>query len=148
MQLFFQYNWEVREEWFAWCETISEEELHRRRTGGMGTILHTLFHIVDIEHAWIKGLQGEPEFHFNKEDFPSLNDVKKLSEDCKVEILDYINRWTAAEEDKTLAEFTHAEVIRHVIAHEIHHIGQLSVWSREVGMPPVSANLIGRNLRQ
>lgn len=38
------------------------------------------------------------------------------------------------------------EVMRHVIAHEIHHVGQLSVWAREIGKPPVSAKLIGKGL--
>lgn len=36
--------------------------------------------------------------------------------------------------------------MRHVIAHEIHHVGQLSVWAREMGRQPVTANLIGRGL--
>ncbi|HDR5875335.1 TPA: damage-inducible protein DinB, partial [Bacillus anthracis] len=30
--------------------------------------------------------------------------------------------------------------------HEIHHIGQLSIWARELNLRPVSANLIGRGL--
>lgn len=33
--------------------------------------------------------------------------------------------------------------MRHTIALEIHHIGQLSIWARELGRNPVSANLIG-----
>ena len=38
------------------------------------------------------------------------------------------------------------EIMRHIIAHEIHHIGQLSVWAREIGKKPVSASAIGRGL--
>ncbi|WP_276575678.1 DinB family protein, partial [Bacillus cereus group sp. BfR-BA-01524] len=34
-------------------------------------------------------------------------------------------------------ECTHGEIIRHVIVHEIHHIGQLSIWAREIGKEPV-----------
>ncbi len=37
---------------------------------------------------------------------------------------------------------TWGEIMRHTIAHEIHHIGQLSIWARELGRKPVSANLI------
>ena len=37
-------------------------------------------------------------------------------------------------------------ILRHLIAHEIHHIGQLSIWSREMGIKPVSASLIDRDL--
>lgn len=49
-------------------------------------------------------------------------------------------------EEQKLDNFTYGEVLRHVIAHEIQHIGQLSVWARELGREPVSANLIGRKL--
>lgn len=33
--------------------------------------------------------------------------------------------------------------MRHAIAHEIHHIGQLSIWARELGRKPVSVTLSG-----
>ena len=58
MQTFFRYNWMVREDWYRWCEELSEEELLRNRTGGMGSILHTLFHIVDVEWSWIRLLHS------------------------------------------------------------------------------------------
>lgn len=63
--------------------------------------------------------------------------------------------WTEAMENRTLTisrkdgsnlTYTHGEILRHVIAHEIHHVGQLSVWARELDRVPVSANLIGRGL--
>jgi uncharacterized damage-inducible protein DinB len=43
-------------------------------------------------------------------------------------------------------EFYKEEVLHHVLVHEIHHIGQLSVWARELNLEPVSANLLGREL--
>jgi uncharacterized damage-inducible protein DinB len=42
--------------------------------------------------------------------------------------------------------YYHGEVLRHVIAHEIHHVGQLSIWTKELGIKPVSANFIERGL--
>ena len=48
--------------------------------------------------------------------------------------------------DGSVVTDTWGEVMRHMIAHEIHHIGQLSVWAREIGKKPVSANLIGKGL--
>lgn len=53
LQTLFRYNWMVREEWYRWCEDVNEEELLRNRTGGVGSILHTLFHIIDVEWSWI-----------------------------------------------------------------------------------------------
>lgn len=48
--------------------------------------------------------------------------------------------------DGSVAIDTWGEALRHVIVHEIHHVGHLSVWAREVGKKPASANLIGRGL--
>ena len=33
----FYYNWQVRDDWFQWCENISHEELTFMRNGGMGS---------------------------------------------------------------------------------------------------------------
>jgi uncharacterized damage-inducible protein DinB len=46
----------------------------------------------------------------------------------------------------TKGRYSKGEILRHVIAHEIHHMGQLSIWVRELGIQPVSANVIGRAL--
>ena len=42
MKKLFEYNWQVRKEWLTWCESLSEQELLKRRVGGIGNILHTL----------------------------------------------------------------------------------------------------------
>jgi uncharacterized damage-inducible protein DinB len=66
-----------------------------------------------------------------------------------------VTSWTSEMESRTFLEtdpngetvsFRYGEIMRHVIAHEIHHIGQLSVWAREIGRKSVTANLIGREL--
>lgn len=46
------------------------------------------------------------------------------------------------DEDK----YTVDDILHHIITHEIHHIGQLSVWARELELNPVPANFIGREL--
>ncbi|MGN7296273.1 DinB family protein [Ferdinandcohnia sp. SAFN-114] len=155
MKTLFRYNWMVREEWYRWCEELSEEELLRTRTGGVGSILQTLFHIVDVEWSWIRLLQGKPDFQESFEDYKSLEQVRKLDTKFRPEVLNFIKNWDSSMENNLLYDTlpdgrvetdTWGEVMRHVIAHEIHHIGQLSVWSREIGKKPVSANFIGRGL--
>lgn len=152
----FQYNWQVRDDWFTWCEDIPEEELLKKRVGGVGSILYTLFHIVDVEYSWICGLQGKPEPEEPPfEDYASLQKVKDFSRHCHEEVEPFVRSWTNEMENQSLTEpdsdeetesFNYGEVMRHVIAHEIHHIGQLSIWSRELGKNPVTANLIRRGL--
>ncbi|TDL32692.1 DUF664 domain-containing protein [Jeotgalibacillus sp. S-D1] len=152
----FEYNWQVREDWFAWCEAVPEEELLKDRVGGVGSILYTLFHIIDVEYSWLRGLQGKPDLGeppFTA--FASLEKIKSLSRRYHDEIEPFVKAWTSDMDSLIFSEsnsegetesFRHGEVMRHVIAHEIHHIGQLSVWAREVEKQPVTANLIRRGL--
>lgn len=155
MDIFFRYNWMVREEWYRWCEELSEEELLQNRTGGMGSILHTLFHIVDVEWSWIRLLQGEPDFQESFSGYKSLKKVRELDAEFHVEVESFVKNWDASMENRLFYDTmpngkkvtdTWGEIMRHIITHEIHHIGQLSIWARELGKKPVSANFIGRGL--
>jgi uncharacterized damage-inducible protein DinB len=155
LQTMFRYNWLVREAWYRWCEDVTEEELLRSRTGGVGGILHTIFHIIDVEWSWIRSLQGKSDFQESFESYRSLEKVRKLDMVFRTEVEDFVRTWDVSMEnrpfydtqpDGSVAIDVWGEVMRHVIAHEIHHAGQLSIWAREVGKKPVSANLIGKGL--
>ncbi|PEY40357.1 damage-inducible protein DinB [Bacillus cereus] len=152
MKTLFRYNWQVREQWFEWCKQLSEEDLLCKRVGGVGSILETLFHIVDVEHSWIRDLQGKDDLDLQFQDYQSLEKVKKISDSFKNEIETFLQTWSSDLENKILTAswtdetYKYGEVVRHVITHEIHHIGQLSIWARELDLQPVSANLIRRGL--
>lgn len=155
MKPFFYYNWMIREEWYRWCETVPEEELLKERTGGQRSILKTLFHIGDVEWSWIRVLKGEPDFEEDFEQFCSLRLVRELDAKFRPEVEHFVQNWDSRMEIKTVQvpqrdgsffTYTWGEIIRHIIAHEIHHIGQLSVWSREIGKVPVNANFIRRGI--
>lgn len=157
MQTFFRYNWIVREQWYQWCEDVAREELIRRRTGGVGSVLQTLFHMVDVEWSWIRVLQGKPDFQESFESYNTLEKVVQLDRRFRPEVEEFVNAWTEEMETRALldpqpdgrvAVDAWGEVMRHVIAHHIHHAGQLSVWAREIGKKPVSANVIGKGLIQ
>ncbi|HGH7181731.1 DUF664 domain-containing protein [Bacillus cereus] len=152
MYTLFQYNWQVRDDWFKWCEQLSEEELLRKRVGGVGSILETLFHIVDVEYSWICDLKGEEVDEPKFKDYQSIQKVKALSDLYNKDLEEFVQSWTESLENQILnvswtdKEYRYGEVLRHVIVHEIHHIGQLSIWARELNLQPISANLIGRGL--
>ena len=69
---FFEYNWQVRDEWFDWCKQLTIEELLMNRKGGVGNILYTLFHIIDVEYSWIRGIQGKEDVVFQFADYNTL----------------------------------------------------------------------------
>lgn len=74
--------------------------------------------------------------------------MKALSDLYNKDLEEFIQLWTKDLENKILKvswtdkEYKYGEVLRHVIVHEIHHIGQLLIWARELNLQPVSANLI------
>ncbi|WP_225942110.1 DinB family protein [Sporosarcina limicola] len=151
----FLYNWQIREEWFKWCETISNEELKKKRIGGMGSIIHNLFHVIDCEQIWVNQMQGTPVIIKDINKISCLNDVKTFSNLTKPVTRCFIKSYTSEAEDRSLVvksknsttkSFPFEKVISHILSHEIHHIGQLSVWSREIGLKPVSSDLIFREL--
>jgi uncharacterized damage-inducible protein DinB len=148
----FYYNWMVRDEWFELCKQVPNEELLRNRIGGVGSILYTLFHISDVEYSWIRGIQGKPDIQVQYENYKTLEQVKKLSDSWVQETKSFLDAWSNDLENEivtvpwTEGRYTKGEILRHVIAHEIHHMGQLSIWAREIGIQPISANVIGRGL--
>lgn len=155
MKHLFEYNWQVRNEWFELLKEVSTEELNEPRIGGLKNISATLFHIIVVEYYWICGLSNQPFEELNFEDHPDLNSIIELTEKLYPTISDFILDWTDKMENQVYdadlgngrkGSFTFGEVMRHVLIHEIHHIGQLSIWARELGLEPVSANFIHRGL--
>lgn len=123
------------------------------RIGGVGSILYTLFHIIDVEYSWIRGIQGKEDVVLDFDDYKTLAKVKMLSTTLRHEIVEFLKSHLDEKQDRMVTvpwdenEYTKDEVLHHIIAHEIHHIGQLSVWAREKELTPVSANFIGRKLK-
>ena len=158
MKSLFEYNWQVRDEWFSWCEDVPKEELLKERIGGVGGIFRTLYHIIDVEYSWICDMQGKIPKTLEINDFDSwatLENIKELSTLYNQEVKPFVFTWKPEMEQEFIEEknedgeieiFKFGEIMRHVIAHEIHHIGQLSIWSRELEKAPVTANLIRRGL--
>ncbi|MGG3872867.1 DinB family protein [Brevibacillus laterosporus] len=150
MFAFFQYNWQVRDEWLEWCKQLTTEELLMNQVGGVDNILNTLLHIIDVEYSWIRAIRGEQDVALQCGDYHTIEKVKSLSDTSRTEHEGFLktdvhvllNTIVIVPWDQ--GRFTVREILHHVIAHEIHHIGQLSVWARELHKQPVSASFLGR----
>lgn len=150
---FFEYNWQIRDEWFDWCNQLTIKELLIDRSGGVGNILYTLFHKIDVEYSWIRGIQGKEDVVFQFDHYNTLEKVKFLSDKLRNEMDEFSKTNIDDLKEQSVSvpwneeEYTVNDILHHIIAHEIHHIGQLSVWSRELELQPVSSNFIGRELK-
>ncbi|WP_337100082.1 DinB family protein [Paenibacillus sp. YIM B09110] len=146
------YNWEVRDEYMKVFETVSYEELVKERNAGLGTIWKTLLHITDVEYSWIRAIFNKPDVPLNFDSYPDLQSLSLLSSQLREEIKEYLKLWTDEEAADKInpswmqESYSKEEILKHVVVHEVHHIGQLSIWARELGIVPASSNFIGRNL--
>ncbi|PYZ97678.1 hypothetical protein CR205_03535 [Alteribacter lacisalsi] len=146
----FMYNWQVREDWFRWCEQLPPEELTKHRNGGMNSILHNLFHVISCEELWVCLMQNKPVPARQMREVKTLVEVKTYSEEIKAKTKVFMSSF---EPGRTLERtrrngetisLSHGKVVRHIITHEVHHIGQISVWARDMGLKPVSTDLVFR----
>lgn len=155
MKHLFEYNWQIRSEWFELLKTIPKDEFLKERIGGHGSIAKTLFHVIQVEYNWIQDLEGSAISNKKIIDYKSIERIIDLSNNNHEAVKYVVSRITPDYEyqileiktlkgDKIIC--TYGEALRHIIAHEIHHMGQISVWARENGVKPINANLIHRGL--
>ena len=151
----FHYNWQVRDEWFVWCKEIEEAEWTKERIGGMKSFKETLLHIIDAELTWANYARDTKVIYNNRESLKMLEDIRGYSEFVKIhtkELLDQLPNDPAQHQVKIttrngkVVSFSLTKILQHIVTHEIHHIGQLSVWARELGKQPVNCDLIIRTL--
>lgn len=150
----FYYNWQIRDEWFEWCKQISYDELIVERTGGLGSIIHTLFHIIYAEQLWICGIKGVPPIQKTIDSISNLEDLKEYSRLTRPFVKSFIEHYTPDNKyyfcgkraDGSDFSYPWNKVLQHLIVHEVHHIGQLSIWARELGYAPVKSDIISRRL--
>lgn len=121
----------------------------------MGSVLHNLFHVIDCEQIWVNQMQGTPVIIKDINKISTLKDVKEFSNLTKTVTWNFLQAHISDAREKSLVtrsrngttkSLSFDKIICHIISHEIHHIGQLSVWSREIGIKPVSSDLIFRDL--
>lgn len=150
----FDYNWQVREDWFKWCQSLPTEEFHKERIGGMKSIRETLIHIIDCELLWLNSMSERKIVYEKRNTISELNDIKEYSDFVKSQTQLFIRHLPVEYENHaveikrkngTILNFTQEKILLHMITHEVHHVGQLSIWSRELGLKPISSDLIARD---
>jgi Uncharacterized protein conserved in bacteria len=142
----FRLNWKMRDEWFRWCLDVPQVELDAPRLDGAGSILRTLFHIIDVEQYWIRRFAYGTDHRYAFAEHADLDSLQALSRRLRPFVEETVKGWTperdrdtriVRNEDGTESELVFGDVLRWLVQHEAHHAGQLSVWSRELGLDPV-----------
>ena len=120
----------------------------------MESIRETLIHIIDCELLWLNSLVTEKIVFERRQLLTHLSEIKEYSSFVQSFTEQFIEQLPSEYKNKiieiqrrdgSILEFTQKKILAHMITHEIHHIGQLSVWARELQRKPISSDLIIRS---
>ncbi|AIF67402.1 hypothetical protein GZ22_12645 [Terribacillus saccharophilus] len=144
-----QYSWHVRYSWLEWCKSIPVTELNKSRTGGQGSILETLLHIIDVENSWINAIRGKNDVPLTIQDYNTLASVEEISTQT-MEMADTFIREELPhlQIDKEInvswddSKYSVDSILHHIIFHSVHHMGQLSIWARQMNRAPVAISYL------
>lgn len=60
------------------------------RTGGVGSILYTFFHVIDVVYSWLRGIQGKEDIVVEFAEYDTPEKVKSLSDRLRNEIAEFL----------------------------------------------------------
>jgi uncharacterized damage-inducible protein DinB len=132
--LFAHWN-RIHEGTLAIVDCFSQDELTHPVYPGGWTVGHTALHIADAEEGWfrhiaVQEIQAWPS-HFTLENYPTKRTIKSLLSETHTKTMDYLHTLTIDDLDTIIetkwGNFSLAFIIWHVIEHEIHHRGELSL---------------------
>jgi uncharacterized damage-inducible protein DinB len=138
-------------EYEVWCNArvfeaaglLEPAVLHRPFGFGLGTIHHTLFHIVDVMQGWSKcvGPEIEKPLWLDYEPGASLDSIARLNEETAATFMGAIDRSHAA---GVLHQDRRIEQVFHLVTHGTHHRTQIITMLRLLGVdPPFEAGDFG-----
>lgn len=55
----------------------------------MGSILYSLFHIIDVEYSWFRGIQGKEDVVIQFVDYNTLEKVRSLSNTYRIGVRNF-----------------------------------------------------------
>jgi uncharacterized damage-inducible protein DinB len=129
-------QWEqVRADLLATIDMFHEDELTFVPFEGSWPVGQIMLHIADCEDNWLYGVaqqQIEPWIFYNLSDYPNRSVIKKLLDRAHHRTAAFLDRLETADLDKKYPTpegqpYRLGWIIWHVLEHEIHHRGELSL---------------------
>jgi uncharacterized damage-inducible protein DinB len=133
--LIFSHWGQVRVDLFTTMDMFSEEELTFSPFKGSWPVGQIMLHIADCEDNWLYGVvqrQIQPWISYNLADYPTKIAIKEVLERAHfhtIKMLEDLNEDDLDEKYKTPdgTVYRLRWIIWHVLEHEIHHRGELSL---------------------
>ncbi len=151
-RLLFAYDaWANRRSLEA-CAALTPGQFTRNLGSSFPSIRDTLAHIVGAQFVWLERFHGRvPAGLLPPADFPDLASLTARSNDLQQGLADYVNQLSAQDlagtfEYRDLKGRAHSnlrwQALQHLANHGTYHRGQIATLLRQLGVKPVSTDLI------
>jgi uncharacterized damage-inducible protein DinB len=153
LSLLFQYNaWADRRLLDA-CGSLTNEQFLRNLGSSFSSVRDTVAHLYGAEWVWNERFQGHsPAASYPAATFPDLASVRAKLEEMDRYYIDYIAKLTPQDLERVIRyknfageEFSNPlwQSLHHLTNHATYHRGQVVTLLRQLGVKPVSTDLIG-----
>ncbi len=153
LRFLFHYNqWADRRILDA-CAALSNEQFTRNLGSSFSSVRDTAAHLYGAEYVWNERINGRsPTALVSGAGFPDLASVRAKLEEMDAYYIDYVSKLTQQDLDHVIRykgftgeEFSNPlwQSLHQLTNHASYHRGQITTMLRQLGVKPVSTDLIG-----
>ena len=149
----FQYNLWADLRTLDACATLTSEQFTRNLGSSFGSVRDTLAHLYGAEWLWNERILGRaPAGLPPASDFPDLATVRAKLEEMDRYFIDFASKVTPQDLERVIRYKTPAgkefsnplwQSLHQLTNHATYHRGQIVTMLRQLGVKPVSTDLIG-----
>jgi uncharacterized damage-inducible protein DinB len=153
LRTLFQYNaWADRRMLDA-CAALTNEQFTRNLGSSFSSVRDTVAHLYGAEWVWNERIQGRsPSALVSGAGFPDLASIRTKLEEMDQFYIDYTSKLTPQDLERVMKykafsgdEFSNPlwQSLHQLTNHASYHRGQIVTMLRQLGVKPVSTDLIG-----
>jgi uncharacterized damage-inducible protein DinB len=152
LRFLFQYNLWADLRTLDACSSLSGEQFTRNLGSSFGSVRDTLAHLYGAEWIWNERIQGRsPTALIPGTTFPDLNSVRAKLEEMDRYYIDFVSNLSQQDLDRVIHyngfngdAFSNPlwQILHQLTNHASYHRGQVVTLLRQLGVKPVSTDLI------
>jgi uncharacterized damage-inducible protein DinB len=153
LRFLFQYNaWADRRLLDA-CSALTYEQFTRNLGSSFNSVRDTVTHLYGAEWVWNERFRGNsPSALVSGAGYPDLASIRAKLEEMDQYYIDYVSKLTQQDLDRVICykgftgeEFSNPlwQSLHQLTNHASYHRGQVVTMLRQLGVKPVSTDLIG-----
>ncbi len=153
LRFMFQYNQWADRRLLDACAALNNEQFTRNLGSSFSSVRDTVAHLYGAEYVWNERIQGRsPSALISGAAYPDLASIRAKLEEMDIYYIDYISKLTQQDLDRVIQykgftgdEFSNPlwQSLHQLTNHASYHRGQIVTMLRQLGVKPVSTDLIG-----